>query len=170
MAGFQAQYAAELAWLKARAFEGQDGQFIKSGFIGDMWSKAQKFAAWSEAQVAAIQAMIAKDTAQQAKAAASKFLGAVGERIEAVVTVERESSFYRENRFSYSRDGTEEVFITTMRTEAGNALVVMSPNFREAVGSKLKIRGTVKEHKDWKGEAQTVLARVKSQVLEEAAA
>jgi hypothetical protein len=52
------------------------------------------------------------------------------------------------------------VCIATLRDAAGNALVVKGTSFWPTKGDTLKLKGTIKEHSDYRGEAQTVLARV----------
>lgn len=156
---FEGQHGDVLRWLETRAVDA-DGE-IKPGFLGDMLSKARRFAEWSDAQRDAVYASHARYLEERAKAAKSEFVGAKGERITATVTVEREASFWRANNFRYRYgDNSEEVFITTLRDTAGNALVVKSPRFREAVGSTLTIKGTVAEHSTYRDENQTILKRV----------
>jgi hypothetical protein len=164
---FEAKHADVLRWLEARALD--DNGDIKTGFAGDMLLRARHFAEWTEAQEAAIYASRAKHLAEKAAAANSRHVGQIGERLELTVTVTRETEYWRNNRFSYHRDGVELVYITSMRDAAGNTFVVKSPSFREAVGSTITIRGTVKEHSEFRGEAQTVLARVTSKTTEAAA-
>jgi len=153
---FQSTFHSEIAFVEAVALD-HNGD-VKTGFLGDMLLKARHFAEWSEAQVAAIRKIMADRGAQAARAAGSKFVGTEGERIETTATVERETSFMREG---WGFSGPQEVFVTTLRDQAGNALVVMSPSFREVVGSVVKLKGTVKGHKEFRDEKQTTLSRVK---------
>ncbi len=161
---FQAEHADLLQWLSEAGVEHSDSWDdgtinYRDGFLGDMLRRANERAEWSEAQVAAIIKVRAQRLEERAKAATSRHVGTIGERLELTVTVERETSFLRRPFQSY-RDHMEEVFVTTLRDAAGNALVVMSPVFREAVGSTISIRATVKDHKEFRGELQTNLNRV----------
>lgn len=156
-ATFHAKHADLLPWLENA---GRTGADYREGFLGDMLRLAHDRAQWSEAQEAAVYRSHAKAIERKALAAGSQHVGNLGERITATVTVERESSYERTPYMGgYCRD-TETVYITTLRTDDGAALVVKSPRFREAVGSKLTIRGTVKEHSEFRGEKQTILSRV----------
>jgi len=159
-----------LAWLETVAV--QDGYFAdgqpayRDGFLGDMLMRAREHAEWTEAQSTALAASYARAVEREALRRKSRHVGTPGERIELRAVVERESSFYRQ-RFGFGQ-GDEEVFVTTLRTPAGHALVVKSPAFRAPVGSTLHLRGTVKDHTEYRDEAQTLLVRVK--VLSETAA
>ena len=79
-----------------------------------------------------------------------------GERITVPVTVARVAAFERQ---AFRGFGTEMVAITTMRDAAGNAIVVKSASFRAEVGETFMLRGTVKEHSEFRGEKQTVVQR-----------
>jgi hypothetical protein len=157
-ASFEAAYGPEIAFLRAKA-EGD-------GFLASMLTKAQTYGELTEKQIAAVRNSMARAAAQAVHVATSAHVGTIGERIEAVVVVERETSFVRESFYSRS-GGAEEVFVTTLRDEAGNALVVMSPSFREPIGSRLRIKGTVTRHGEFRGEAQTTLNRVKATAIAE---
>jgi hypothetical protein len=50
--------------------------------------------------------------------------------------------------------------IVTMRTAEGNAIVSKSASFWSEKGRQFTIRATVKEHGEFKGEKQTIVARV----------
>lgn len=52
-------------------------------------------------------------------------------------------------------------YVTTMADKKGICFNVMSGAFSAQAGDKIKIKATVKEHKPYKGQAQTVLQRVK---------
>jgi hypothetical protein len=89
---------------------------------------------------------------------ANKTVGKVGERIDVTVTVSRVFGFWRD---SYSGYGQERVYITTMVTDDRACVVVKSGAFCPEVGAMFKLRGTVKEHSEYKGQMQTILQRVK---------
>lgn len=85
-------------------------------------------------------------------------IGEVGKRIDVEVTVSRVFTFYRD---SYSGYGSEACHISTMVTPNRVCVVVKSGAFCPEVGETLKLRGTVKEHSEYRGQMQTVLQRVK---------
>lgn len=149
---FQAANAGLLAWLAPIA-ESYD-------FLRDMWRIANERAEWSDAQRAAILKWKANSEARDAAKAASDYVGTIGERITARVTVERVGGYYRQRFGSYSANDQEYVYIVSMRDENGNTLVVKSANFRAEKGETFTLKGTVKEHSTYNSERQTVLQRV----------
>jgi hypothetical protein len=152
---FQAVHADVLAWLEQA---GRNAGEYREGFLGDMLRCALERAQWSPAQQAAVYASHAKNRARDAVRAGSQHVGQTGERIAVTATVERVSYFDR-RRFGYDNK-YETVYITTLRDGAGNAIVVKSTQFAVRAGSVLTLKGTVKEHGEYRGEAQTVLQRV----------
>ena len=124
----------------------------RSKFIADVLSKALDKASLTENQVAALENVIAKIEAEDARKGNAKHVGAVGERLRGLfVTVKRIASF--DNHF-----GT--FHITTLRDDDGNTFVVKSSSFRVREDDKLCIDGTVKAHDSFRDEPQTQLARV----------
>lgn len=90
----------------------------------------------------------------------NEFVGAIGKRRDWDVEVLRVSSFQRPAFGSYS-GALERVWIVSMiDLKSRCCLVSKSPSFCAEVGEKLRIRGTVKDHQDYKGLCQTVLSRV----------
>lgn len=85
-------------------------------------------------------------------------IGEVGNRIDVEVTVSRVFTFYRDSCSGY---GSEACHISTMVTTDRVCVVVKSGAFCPKVGETLKLRGTVKEHSEYRGQMQTVLQRVK---------
>lgn len=160
LAGFMAANGELVAKAKAVA--------EKSPFVSDLVAKLEKYGSWSEKQVAVVAKIVAEMAANEIKAAASGWVGKVGERMEMKVTVERVASYVRP---SFSGRGMETVWIVSMRTPEGNAIVVKSPSFygREK-GEVLTMRATVKTHDDYRGEKQTVMQRaavLESELTEE---
>jgi hypothetical protein len=119
-------------------------------FAASLLSQVERKGMLSEKQIAAVEAGIARDAERAAKVAASTHVGTVGERFTATVTVERINSF--ESQF-----GT--VHIVAMRTAEGHALVSKG-RFHAEKGEMLTIKATVKEHGEFRGEAQTIVQRV----------
>ena len=165
-----AEAAAELrraeAAARAQAFETRHGALLaaaeryleRSEFLRDVVTKARERNDLTEAQSEAIRKVVAKIQASDAAKASSQYVGAPGERISASVTVERSTSFERPK---FGADWkSETVWVTTMRTADGNALVAKTPTFCPEVGALLAIKATVKEHTEYRGEQQTVVQRV----------
>lgn len=165
--------AAEVAAAKAQAeadarradFETLHGALLaeatrfaeRSEFIADVVTKARARASMTEPQADALRAAVERIKARDAQIAASRHVGTVGARIEVAVTVERIGSYER-SMFAASWE-FETVWITTLRTDDGCAVVVKSPRFKPAQGARGTLRATVKEHANYKGEAQTVVQR-----------
>jgi uncharacterized protein (DUF3820 family) len=86
-------------------------------------------------------------------------IGKEKQRLTLDVVVVRCAHFDRPAFGSYS--SVERVYITTMVDKAtGACLVVKSPSFGGEAGEELSIKGTVKVHDNYKGQAQTVLQRI----------
>lgn len=167
-----AQLAAESA-ARAQAFLAEHAELIKlaqpfmthgeeqePGFIERVMTKAIAESFLTEKQAAAVAGAIAKIEEQARLRAASRHVGEIGKRIECQVTVERVAEF---PRAKFGAPWIEEMFaIVTMRTAEGNVIVSKSASFWSEAGRQLTIRGTVKEHNEYKGEAQTVVQRVTS--------
>lgn len=64
---------------------------------------------------------------------------------------------------SYAGWGTDTVGINVFRDDAGNCFIWKSTSafFNIAKGSKVRLRGTVKDHSDYKGTKHTILQRCK---------
>lgn len=90
----------------------------------------------------------------------SNYVGAVGDKVELQLEVLKTIEFYYENNYSY---GTSTVFINRMRDDEGNIFIwkTGSKNLEHHTddNSRVKIRGTIKEHNKYKEEKQTVLTR-----------
>ena len=158
--GFERANGDLLAWLRG-AGAGRDGAAYADGFLGEMLRRADTEAAWSDGQAEALAKWHARAIADADRARHSGHVGEIGERRSFVATVEREAQYQRVAfKRSWSGDGMETVYITTLRDERGNALVVRSPAWRAPVGDRIAFKATVKEHSEFRGERQTMLARV----------
>ena len=80
----------------------------------------------------------------------SEYQGAIGERLELFLTVERVIEL--ENNFGHSQ-------MHLMRDDCGNLFVWTTASKSWPAGSEHHIRGTVKDHRTYKNERQTVLSR-----------
>lgn len=153
-ADFEAKHAELLAWLRDTVAGGEQDE----GFLPDMLRVAKTRAAWTEAQVAAIAKVKASREAVAAKRAASTHVSTIGQRLTFDVTVEHVAAFTRPCFNAHWL--SETVNIATLRDAAGNALVVKSTSFCPQKGDTMKLKGTIKEHAEYRGEAQTILTRV----------
>lgn len=113
----------------------------------------------SEKQIEVVRANIARDAAEAARKSAARHVGKVGERVTLTCTVQFRTGF--DTQFGWKS-------IVSMLDQDGNCVVVKSTSFHAEKGETLTLKATVKEHGEYRGEPQTVLARVK--VLEEATA
>ena len=84
------------------------------------------------------------------EASDSEFQGAIGERLDLFLTVERVIDL--ENGFGHSQ-------MHLMRDDCGNLYVWTTASKSWPAGSEHHIRGTVKDHRTYKNEQQTVLTR-----------
>lgn len=105
----------------------------------------------------------AKEEAERAEAerkARSKYMGEEGEKLTVEATYEGSPHFERRSFGGY---GTETCYIHQFRV--GDALLVWMTGSRKGIpeeeGTKVKLTGTVKEHKEYRGEKQTSLTRCK---------
>lgn len=87
----------------------------------------------------------------------SSVVGKVKERRVFDVTVIKATSFQRP---SYYRRVSEIVYVTGMVDEEGHYLVCLSTTFKSNVGDELKIKATVKEHKMYGDQAETIVQRI----------
>lgn len=80
--------------------------------------------------------------------------------LDLVVTFKKRSTYEIP---SYAGWGTDTVGINVFRDDAGNCFIWKSTSafFNIAEGSQVRLRGTVKEHSDYKGTKQTILQRCK---------
>ena len=140
----------------------------KDNFIGSLARAFDGFGKLTEKQSDAILKNIdtrdekrAEWEAERAKIAAnSKHVGEVGKRIqfdnllvESIITVDKPKFSYYDIDFKN---------IVKMRDVDGNALVWITTAYYEfGVGDKINIKATIKQLGAFRGEAQTVLTRVK---------
>ena len=79
----------------------------------------------------------------------SEYIGSIGERLELTLTVEK----------AVVLEGEHPSTLHVMRDECGNCFVWTTAAKNWAVGSTHHLRGTVKDHRTYKGEKQTILNR-----------
>lgn len=98
-----------------------------------------------------------KAAEEAARKAISQHVGTVGERIELEVEYQRSARFDVKSFIGY---GTSTMYVHTFKDAAGNVLVwKTSSGLQLEEGAKVTLKGTVKEHNEYKGEKQTVLTR-----------
>lgn len=96
----------------------------------------------------------------------SEWVGEVGDRIDMELTLSWISQ-WEQNK--YSGYGTEFVSLYTFKDDKGNELIWKTTSCFELAkskGIKFQVRGTIKEHSDYKGTKQTVLTRCKVKEVE----
>lgn len=87
----------------------------------------------------------------------SEYIGNVGEKIEAKVTFKRQFSF--ESHMGWM---TTINYINTFVDENGNVLVWKTSSWQDIdEGNAYTIKGTIKDHNEYKGTKQTILTRCK---------
>lgn len=92
----------------------------------------------------------ARKAKEKAEKPVSQYVGEVGKRMEFTVTVKKVLKF--ESRFGVTK-------FHIMEDEDGNNLVWYASNEQLDEGETYKLKATVKEHKEYNGEKQTVLTR-----------
>ena len=139
--------------------------------------RAEREAEWAKirAEEAAKKAAEAKaraerEAAEAARKAISQYVGNVGDKINVTVTLEKEFQFEVP---SFRGFGEQRMSIYSFVDEAGNKLVWKTSgglgtwsddgcHYNKVLeGDLVTIRGTIKEHSEYRGEKQTVLQRVK---------
>ena len=94
---------------------------------------------------------------ERERKAKSQYMGEVGDKIELDVVLEKRAYFEVP---SFRGFGTDTMYVYTFRTEQGNALVWKTTWGTDTeIGTKLHLKGTIKEHKEYADEKQTVLTR-----------
>jgi len=166
-AEWEAEREAEDAQKRATIL---DGRFAFGPYAGKIFPEAPRgYLTWLMDRVADFdEGSLMRLTAEQValrvphmalpKADPELFVGEPKERREFDVTVVGSYSFTRE---SWSGYGAEVVYITRMVERNTRAcLVVMSSAFRLHEGDEVRIKGTIKKHDTYRGQAETFLQRV----------
>lgn len=160
----EALWAAERA-ERVKTFPGEHAELcrdvsaldVQEGFVWDVVQRGLRGDRMSDRALETVYRVVAEMKRQRELAANSKHVGEAGKRLTFDVQVERVAGY---SRPSFSGFGTDWVNIITMRDAQGNALVAKGSFFAEK-GKQLKIKATVKEHSEFRGELQTVVQRVK---------
>jgi hypothetical protein len=147
--------AAALAW--AKALPGNSDYERNLSLVAKQSRLDPKHAGILASAVIGYEREVGKQVEQQTVAAGgvvSKHVGALGDRLELVVTVLRVADVETDY-------GT--MHIHTLRDQAGNAIVWKTASKRLDVGWSGLIKGTVKRHAEYRGEQQTELSRIAEQ-------
>lgn len=101
----------------------------------------------------------AEEARIKAQKAISQFVGTVGEKITAIGCFDHSAWFDVDSFMGY---GKEIMYIYTFKDPDGNVLIWKTQKGLDLQrGEPVEIKGTVKEHKEYKDEKQTVLTRCK---------
>lgn len=104
-----------------------------------------------------IQAFITAKQAETAPKTASEFIGKCGDKFNGVLTFNGVSTY--ETHFTYYG---ETHYIYKFTDGNGNTVVWKTSSFQEFTnGEKYTVKGTIKEHNEYKGDKQTTLTRCK---------
>lgn len=150
----------------------------RGNFAASLLESLNTYGKLTDKQFAAVLRCIEGDAARKAEweskrqeaAAQSLYVGEQGKRIrlenvkvEAVLTVEA-------TRFSYYDRAEQEVYL--LRDAQGNRLVWRSKKYDVGIakGDVINLVATVKEHKEFRGERQTVLSRPRFEMVVDAQA
>ncbi len=112
---------------------------------------------WCLNDTCEIDEFITTKQAECAPKTASEYVGTVGEKFDGVLTLK--SVFEYKTHFTYYGETN---YIYKFADENGNTIVWKTSKFEDVDdGEKYTVKGTIKEHSEYKGDKQTVLARCK---------
>ena len=96
---------------------------------------------------------------ERARKAISQHIGEIGDKPELDVILEKSAWF---DVPSFRGFGMDTMYVHTFRDDAGNALVwKTSSGLGIEAGERVHLKGTIKDHSEYKDEKQTVLTRCK---------
>ena len=129
------------------------GKLHTHGFIYDLAGKLRNRWTLSPKQLEAAELALDRMDERKARDEASRWVGEIKERID----------FEGEVEFEMTRDGYYGVtHIIKIRSTEGNVFTWFASGWQNlAKGDRVKVRGTVKKHDEYKGVKQTVLSRCK---------
>lgn len=153
----RAQYTAEreerIAGLADNPFYARlKANTTGNGFLAEMVASMEKWGALTPGQLTAAERVLEKIESAPARKAASHFLGAVGERVKLVGTVEFTKCIFRS--VSYY-DGPDR-WLNKLRTDSG-AVVVWFGAYALEEGKRVEGTATVKAVSEYQDEKQTTI-------------
>lgn len=150
-----AKYDGILGWHSASKIEAYPAVQFAPEFQKDNCGVIIGFTRYDSEVIADRQKLVEE---AEAKANPSEHVGNIGDKVEFSGTYVKHAWYERPKYMGY---GTETVWIHTISDEHGNIFVWKTKNalcgFKD--GDKVSVRGTVKEHTEYKGIKQTVLQR-----------
>ena len=132
--------------------------------------KAEKERAEAEARRARYEAAIkaaeeekkAREAEEAARKEISTYVGEVGEKLNIKARFDH-TAWYE--RHSFAGYGMEKVYIVSFRDEKGNLLIWKTTSPKGCAeleeGDEISLKGTIKEHTEYRDEKQTILTRCK---------
>lgn len=130
------------------------------GFLADMHRQVSERARpLSERQIETANTACERIEAETARKASASYVGNIGDRVELTV------SFVRKYDITEGYFGAPARFIWTFRDENGNTITYIGGYAKALDGitdGAIKIVATVKDHKEYRGEPQTVIQRPKA--------
>jgi len=104
----------------------------------------------------------AREAEEAAKKAISTYVGEVGEKLNIKARFDH-TAWYE--RHSFAGYGMETVYIVSFRDEKGNLLIWKTTSPKGCAeleeGDEISLKGTIKEHTEYRDEKQTILTRCK---------
>lgn len=139
-------------------FAGKKFEEAPRGYLTWLMDKASEFEEGSVIRLTADSILRLVPHLALPKPDKTAIVGQPKQRMTFDVTVVSSRHF---TRAAFSGYGVEVVYVTTMVDKATNAcLVIFSGAFSPEEGEELKIKATVKDHDEYKGQAQTIVQRV----------
>lgn len=126
-------------------------------FLADCLSKSEEHGGLSEAQLAKMRRILDDLDEDRLRYAGSVALGAIGDRVDAVLTGVRT---WVQQVEAYVGAGMVDVHVSELMDEDGNAVVVVHRSLSFEPGERAVISGQVTEASDAKGWTRTRLSRV----------
>lgn len=104
----------------------------------------------------------AKEAEEAARKTISNHIGAVGDKLNIKVRFDHTAWYERKSFAGY---GMETVYIVSFRDESGNLLIWKTTSPKGCAeleeGDEISLKGTIKEHTEYRDEKQTILTRCK---------
>lgn len=120
-------------------------------FFAKMREAMEKFGSLTDKQTAAVRKSAVDAEREARRKQSAKFVGAVGSRITLRLTVKRVIDL-GENRWGHS-------YIVVCQDDEGNTIKYLGQKFPIREGEEATITATIKEHKMYRDEPQTVIQR-----------